>query len=68
MKEKQFCKYCGGKIIKKETRKGSYSKNPDYFDEETGKEINHEKWECENAKFFNTKHSEYYLDISNPLL
>lgn len=60
---KKYCKQCGGKVIKKSEMNGSYSKIPEYFDEKTGKKIHHEKWLCENAGFWNIKHTEYYLDI-----
>ncbi|MCK9370971.1 hypothetical protein M0R04_13755 [Candidatus Dojkabacteria bacterium] len=60
---KNYCKNCGGKVIKKEILKGSCSKQPEYFDEETGKEIWHERWQCENVGYWNVSHTEYYVEI-----
>jgi len=62
--EKSYCTHCGSEIVKISEKKGSYAKyNPEYYDEETGQEIWHEKWACPKASFWSRKHTEYYYNI-----
>ena len=60
-----YCEKCGAVVIEKETRSGSYSNTPIYFDEFTGYKITHTRFVCPNQNFWG-QHTEFFKTNYSP--